>query len=184
LLRCLIDKVVIHRSAPDTIRTRIVWRGGACTEAEIPIRVPSVARLSCGAELERAVLELAREGHSDERITQELTGRGYRSPRDVQVIVGTVRGIRLKHRLLRPRPGSRPRRVPGELTVPQMARTLGVSVYWLYPRIERGLIEVPYDPERKLYLFPDDPETVGLLQQLKAGRVHRVRVGRGPDARG
>src|ERR1700759_213134 len=28
LLRCLIDKVVIHRSAPDTIRTRLVWRGG------------------------------------------------------------------------------------------------------------------------------------------------------------
>ncbi len=28
LLRCLIDKVVIHRAAPDTIHMRIVWRGG------------------------------------------------------------------------------------------------------------------------------------------------------------
>jgi hypothetical protein len=28
LLRCLIDKVVLDRRAPDTIATRIVWRGG------------------------------------------------------------------------------------------------------------------------------------------------------------
>src|SRR5262249_30468931 len=27
LLRCLIDKVVTHRSAPDTIQVRLVWRG-------------------------------------------------------------------------------------------------------------------------------------------------------------
>ena len=26
-LRCLIDKVVVHRSAPDTLQVRIVWRG-------------------------------------------------------------------------------------------------------------------------------------------------------------
>ncbi len=179
LLRCLIDKVVIHRSAPDTLHTRIVWRGGDCSETDIPVPVVSVARLSCGAELEQTAVELARQGRSDEAIAEELTRRGYRSPRETKVIPGTIRGIRLKHRLLRPRPGSRPRRFPGQLTVPQMARALGVSVYWLYPRIEQGVIDVPYDSEKKLYLFPDDPKTLSLLKQLKAGGVRRVRVGRG-----
>src|SRR5262249_36042925 len=30
-LRCLIDKVVIHRCAPDTLQVRIVWKGGETT---------------------------------------------------------------------------------------------------------------------------------------------------------
>ena len=109
-----------------------------------------MARLSCGPELERTALELARRGVPDEAIAEELTRRGFRSPREMTVIPATVLGIRLKHRLLRPRPGSRPRRVPGKLTVPQIARALGVAVHWLYKRIESGVIEVPLHPERKL----------------------------------
>jgi DNA invertase Pin-like site-specific DNA recombinase len=176
LLRCLIDKVVIHRSAQDTIRARVVWRGGAVTEMQVPIAVAAVARLSCGAELEQAALELARQGQSDEAIAEELTRRGYRSPRELRVIPATVRGIRLKHRLLRPRPGSRPRRMEGKLTLPQVARRLGVPLHWLYQRITRGVIEVPLNPERKLYLFPDTQEALALLQQLKAGLIERVRL--------
>ena len=36
LLRCLLDKVVLERRTPDTITTRIVWRGGAVSELEVP----------------------------------------------------------------------------------------------------------------------------------------------------
>jgi hypothetical protein len=39
LLRCLIDKVVLDRHVPDTIATRIVWRGGAVSELEVPCPV-------------------------------------------------------------------------------------------------------------------------------------------------
>ena len=35
LLRSLIDKVVIHRLAPDQIQLRVVWRGGATTEKTV-----------------------------------------------------------------------------------------------------------------------------------------------------
>jgi DNA invertase Pin-like site-specific DNA recombinase len=175
LLRCLIDKVVIHRSAPDTVHTRIVWRGGEITTTDIPIVVNSVARLSCGQALEQAALELARQGQPDEVIAEELTRRGYRSPRATKVIASTVLCIRLKHRALRPRPGSRPRRLAGKLTLPQVARALEVPVHWLYQRIERGVIEVPLHPERKLYVFPDTPEALAQLRQLKAGLIERVR---------
>jgi DNA invertase Pin-like site-specific DNA recombinase len=176
LLRCLIDKVVIHRSAPDTIHTRIVWRGGETTTADLPIAVASVARLSGGAEMERLALELTRQGLSDEAIAKELTRRGFRSPKVTTVIPNTVLRIRHKHKLYRPRSGSRPRSIAGKLTLPQMARKLNVPVHWLYQRIEHGAIVVPFDSDRKLNLFPDSSEALSLLQQLKEGQIEHVRL--------
>jgi len=176
LLRCLIDKVVIHRSAADSIHVRIVWRGTDTTSFDTPVAVASIARLSCAHEMEQAAENLFRQGQSDEEIAAELTRRGYRSPRELTVIPNTVRTIRLKHGLRRPRPGSRPRRVPGKLTVPQIVKLLDVPLHWVYQRIERGDIQLPLDPDRKLYLFPDTPETLAKLKKLKAGRVQRVRL--------
>jgi len=175
LLRCLIDKVVIHRSAPDTIHTRLVWRGGETTTTDIPVAVASVARLSCAAEMEKLALELARQGQSDEAIAEELTRRGYRSPMETRVIRNTVLRIRHKHRVFRPRLGSRPRNISGKLTLPQVARKLGVPLHWLYQRITKGVIEVPFAAERKMYLFPDSSEALAQLQQLKAGLIERLR---------
>src|SRR3954447_3564554 len=56
LLRCLIDKVVIRRIAPDSVEARIVWRGGDTTTAEIPVTVNSLARLSSAREMEETIL--------------------------------------------------------------------------------------------------------------------------------
>lgn len=176
LLRCLIDKVVVHRSAPDTVRARIVWRGTDTTGLDVPVAVASITRLACAGEMERVAVELFGQGRSDEAIAAELTRRGYRSPRELTVIPNTVRTIRLKHGLRRPRPGSRPRLIPGKLTVPQVVRLLGVPLHWVYQRLERGEIELALDPVRKLYLFPDTPETLAKLKALKAGRVQRVRL--------
>lgn len=39
LLRCLIDKVIIHRARRDLVHTRIVWRGGATSSFDVPIAV-------------------------------------------------------------------------------------------------------------------------------------------------
>lgn len=176
LLRCLIDKVVMHRATADTIHVRIVWRGGDTTSFDVPVVVASIARLSCADEMERIALELFRAGQSDEEIATELTRQGYRSPRELTVIPHTVRTIRLKHDLRRPRPGSRPRRVAGKLTVPQLVKVLDVPLHWVYQRIERGEIQIQLDPERKLYLFPDTPEAIAQLKKLKVGRIQSVRL--------
>ncbi len=177
LLRCLIDKVVIRRAATDTIHVRIVWRGGDTTSFDVPVAVPSLARLSCGSQMEQAALELIARGQSDQEVAAELTRRGYRSPREMTVIPSTVRTIRLiKHRIMRPRSGSRPRRIPGKLTVPQIVKLLDVPLHWVYQRIERGEIQLPLDPITKLYLFPDTPEAIAQLKNLKAGKVQSVRL--------
>src|SRR5262249_28142288 len=127
LLRCLIDKVVIHRTAPDTVRARIVWKGGDTTAADLPVTVGSLARLPFANAMEKEVVQLAGQGWTDERIAERLTRAGFRSPQRSTVLPSTVRIIRLRHRLFGTRSQSHPRRIDGYLTLPQLAEQLNVS---------------------------------------------------------
>ena len=65
LLRSLIDKVVIHRLAPDQVQTRVVWRGGATTSEVVRVTVGKFAWLSGAKEMEETIERMTREGHSD-----------------------------------------------------------------------------------------------------------------------
>src|SRR5262249_18815628 len=95
LLRCLIDKVVVQRSAPDTVQVRIVWRGGETTSAALPVTVGALARLSAAPQLEKEILQLAKRGKTDREIATLLTRAGYRSPKHATVLPSTVRSVRL-----------------------------------------------------------------------------------------
>jgi DNA invertase Pin-like site-specific DNA recombinase len=174
-LRSLIDKVVVHRSAPDTVPVRIVWRGGDTTAAAVRVTVGSLARLSSAAAMEQEVLRRAAAGETDEAIAAILTQQGHRSPRHTAVLPSTVRLFRLRHRLFRKRSQSHPRRIPGRLTVTQVARSLGIKPHWIYDRIHNGTIQIALDPDTGLYLFPDRPRTISLFQQLRAGKVQELR---------
>ena len=57
----------------------------------------------------------------------------------------------------------------------QIARSLGISPHWIYDRIHNGTIDVALDPERRLYLFPDQPKTITLFKQLRAGKLQKLR---------
>jgi DNA invertase Pin-like site-specific DNA recombinase len=174
-LRCLIDKVVVQRSAPDTIQVRIIWRGGDTTAATLSVAVGSLARLSGGQEMEKEILDLTREGKPDEEIATLLSKKGYRSPKHDAVLPSTVRLVRLRHRLFHERRQSHPRSIPGSLTVTQLARSLGITTHWIYDRIHNGTIQVARDAETNLYLFPDRPETIVQFKQLQAGTLQKLR---------
>ena len=174
LLRCLIDKVVIHRSVRDEITIRIVWKGKATTTIQIPISVSSFAELSSAKEMEEIILKLASQGISDEEIAKQLTDKGHRSPMRSYVLSSTVQNIRLKHRLLRNASQSHPRQIPGFLTLPQIAKQVGVSKHWIYDRINNGCIQIVKDHNTKLYLFPDKTATIDLFQKLKNGNIEKI----------
>ena len=174
-LRCLIDKVVVHRSAADRLEVRIVWRGGDTTTAAVPVTVGSLARLSGAPEMEKKILRLAQKGKTDEEIAALLTREGHRSPKQSRVLPSTVRGVRLRHRLLRVRSQSHPRRIAGFLTIPQVARKLGITVHWIYDRIHNSTIEIVRDRATKLYLFPANPRTITLFKQLQSGKLQKLR---------
>jgi hypothetical protein len=61
LLRALIDKGVLHRDPLDTVNIRIVWRGGDFSTLTIPIAVSAIKRLSGAEEMQRLILDYARE---------------------------------------------------------------------------------------------------------------------------
>jgi hypothetical protein len=174
LLRCLIDKVVIHRTQPDSIHTRIVWRGGDVSAFDVTVPVKSITRLRQHAELEARILEMARAGQDDAAIAAALSAAGFRSPMHGELLPSTVRAIRLRHGILRVRSQSHPRRVPGRLTVPQLATRLDVRPHWIYDRIHIGTIAIARDADTGLYLFPDAPSTLIGLQKLRAGEVDRL----------
>src|SRR5512142_1695952 len=178
LLRCLIDKVVLRRSAPDEIACRVVWRGGDTTDTSITVTVGSLKRRARGPEMEQAILTLAGQGKTDEEIARRLTLDGHRSPRHTTVLPSTVQYIRLRHRVFTNHRQSHPRKVAGYLTVPQVAEKLKIERDWIYHRIHTGTIEVARDPARQLYLFPDTAETVRRFRQLVAGKVQHLGDGR------
>jgi DNA invertase Pin-like site-specific DNA recombinase len=174
-LRCLVEKVVAHREVPDTLHVRIVWRGGDTTAAGLPVAVGAPSRLSLGADMEGQVVRLARGGKADDGIAELLTRQGCRPPRAPVVLPNTVLAIRRRHGVLVDRRQSHPRHVAGCLTVPRLARQLGVADHWICDRIHNGLIEIARDPQSGLYLFPDRPQTLALFRQLRAGRLQKLR---------
>ena len=173
--RSLIDKVVVRRTAPDLVHCRVVWKGGETTAADVAVTVGSWSLLSAGQKIEESILEMARQGKSDEEIAQCLTERGYHSPRHTTVLRSSVQIVRLRHRRFRNRKQSHPRQIPGFLTVPQLTTKLGTKRNWIYDRIHNGTIQITLDAERKLYLFPDTPETLAQLRQLRAGKLNFLR---------
>ena len=176
LLRCLIDKVVVHRIGRDTVRTRIVWKGAETSTVDLPIPVTSWKELANADELEAKIIALSQQGIDDQLIAQRLTKEGYRSPSSSDTLLAsTVKRIRLQHGIMIKAHQSHPRRVPGHLTVTQIADQLKLPKHWIHDRIHNGTIQIKRHQDTKLYLFPDNPETLLQFEQLKAGDVQTLR---------
>jgi DNA invertase Pin-like site-specific DNA recombinase len=176
LLRCLIDKVVIRRTAPDQVETRIVWQGGATTTLQVPVTVGALTSLSNFSAMEQLIVTLSQQGKPDEEIAGHLTVLGFRSPKNPQkVLPSTVKTIRLRHRIFQKHSQSHPRQIPGYLTIPQLAKTLDLSPHWFYDRINNGRIQISKDEQTGLYLFPDNPETLEKLHLFKSGILKNLR---------
>lgn len=179
LLRSLIDKVVIHRLAPDRVQTRVVWRGGATTSDLVRVTVGKFAWLSGAEEMEETIRRMAAEGHSDADIAEHLTASGHRSPRADEVLESTVRLTRLRLGILRKTHQSHPRHVEGFLTIPQLAKKLGISRWWISDRIANGTIKARKDEKAKCYLFPDTPALLAELKALVAEYRSHAGCGKG-----
>jgi hypothetical protein len=132
----------------------------------VRVFVGRFAWLSGAAEMEAAIKRMAAEGHSDAAIAEHLTEMGYRSPRADEVLESTVRLARLRLGILRKAHQSHPRRVEGFLTIPQLAKKLGVSRWWISDRIANGTIKAKKDEKKHYYLFPDTPQMLAELTTL------------------
>ncbi len=175
LLRSLIDKVILHRVTRDSISIRVVWRGGEVSQMEVQPRVHTLSALSRSTEMEVRLLELASQGVDDITIAKILTEEGHRSARCNHVPARTVQIVRQRHRVLYNARDIRQRHISGWLTIATVAQMLNVSDSWIKRRIRNHTIEIERDPRDKRFLFPDTPEGMAALQELKSGaRNHLV----------
>jgi DNA invertase Pin-like site-specific DNA recombinase len=179
LLRCLIDKVVLHRPTPEWVHARIVWRGGETSTLHIPVPVGSLKDLAGAQEMERIVLARSAQGVTDEDIAHELTDQGYRSPMHPFVLPSTVQILRLKHGQFQVPHQFHPRHVAGSLTLTRLAKALDIAPHWIYDRINNGTIQIEKDVTTHLYLFPDEPATLQGFQRLFKGDLKKLNFSRG-----
>jgi hypothetical protein len=152
LLRCLVEKVVLERTAADRVNVRVVWCGGDWSELVADTGGHALRELSGIGDIEACVAAMARAGASDADIAAALDARGHRLAHGRRVLANTVRKLRLAQGI-RYRPEFR-RLVEGALTLPQVAEAVGVSEQWIHHRIRNGKIHVALDPEHRLYLSP------------------------------
>src|SRR5262249_17394461 len=82
---------------------------------------------------------------------------------------------RLKLGLMQNRSQSHPRHIAGFLTVPQLAKALGITPHWVYHQIKRGTVVIQRDAQTRLYLFPDRPETLEAFGQLLTASLSELR---------
>jgi predicted DNA-binding transcriptional regulator AlpA len=174
LLRCLIDKVILHRSPDhrDRVHSRIVWRGGLATATDIAVPVNALRELTHYAEMEQRLLELEAAGGSDAAIAEDLNREGFVGIMDKPIDAQFVQRIRLKHRRLR---SSNPE---GTLSIPQIAKRMGIHVSWFYRNIKQGRIQIAKHPRTGTFLFPDEPKTYEELRKLREGHLRKVCVQR------
>lgn len=173
LLRSLIDKVVVSRVGGrrgDRVHVRVVWRGGAITNVDLPVTVGRFSDRTGAAEMEATIVHLAREGRNDVEIASLLTSQSHRSARAATVLPSTVKTIRLRHRVLIRESQSHPRHVQGYWTIPQLAQKLNIPRHWISDRIHNGTIVAERDPETRCYLFPANSHTLRQFRQLLDGK--------------
>ena len=178
LLRCLIQRVIVRRTAADTVEVKIVWVSGhySVVTAHPPILRERDVR-GYAAMVQR-IEELWQAGlDSDEQIAVQLTQEGFRSARSVEVAAVAVQKIRLKHGWYFSLHQSRKAlELEGQLTPQGLAARLGVERSWVYRRIYDGAIAPAYlvrHPHSSIYLIRDDPELLRHLQQVLQQRAAR-----------
>jgi DNA invertase Pin-like site-specific DNA recombinase len=173
LLRSLIERVIVRRDVADRVSVRVVWLSGHYTDLEVQTPVGLQTSVSGYADMVARVGTLYAQGLHDAQIAAQLSSEGFHSAHRSDVAVDAVTTIRREQRWLH-RTGPRPTVREGYLTVPALARRLGVDRQWVYRRLRNGSIEpdvVVRDAQTHQYLIQDDPE---LIARLEAQVRHKL----------
>jgi hypothetical protein len=176
LLRSLISRVVLKRTAPDRVEIKIVWVSGHFSVFHVQPPIWRERDVSGYDQMVERVHELWALGQVDEEIAAQLTQEGFHSARSVGVSPVAVMKIRLEHKWYLTLHQSRGvDALDGYLTVTGLAKQIGVDRSWVYRRLERGQIETHYytrHPQSGIYLIVNDPELIASLRQALKRKSH------------
>jgi DNA invertase Pin-like site-specific DNA recombinase len=136
MLRLLIRDITVEKpSATRQVLLHVRWQGGACTDIVVDLPKPLAEAKRYPTEIVDHVRNLALH-LTDMGIVERLNRDGLRSPTGKAFTLAMVRWIRYRYGI-EATCFSR----PDELTVPQLAQRMGVSIYVVYYWIEREVVQ-------------------------------------------
>jgi len=180
LLRSVIARVIVQRTAPDRIAVKIVWVSGHFSQGVV---IPPLVHQRHGTGYDTMVdrtQQLWRAGYTDTQIAETLSQEGFRSARRDRVLPKTILKIRNQHHWVsRYHQHRLADKIDGMWTIHGLSHHLGVEREWFYHRIRTGTLREPdviRKPPYGNYLLRDE---AALLARLRT-EVNRSRqLGRG-----
>lgn len=164
IIRTLISNVtLICDPDGDEVRVGICWSSGAAEEL--------LVRRQVFGKTAAAVVEMVRRlaERTDQEIADELRAAGFRTGAGLAFDAGKVKWLRHAYDI--PAPPKEPLLAPGELTVCEVARRLGISENSVYSWIRKGKLEARRHPTGRLCI-PFSPEVEQACRQRAEKSVH------------
>jgi DNA invertase Pin-like site-specific DNA recombinase len=175
LLRSVIARVIVQRTAADRVAVKIIWVSGHFSQGMVIPPVLHQRHITGYATMVERIQHLWSEGYTDIQIAQTLSREGFRSARRDRVLARTVLKIRNHHHWVsRYHQHRLADKIDDMWTIHGLSRHLGVEREWFYHRIRTGTLREPdviRKPPYGNYLIRDD---AALLARLRT-EVHRSR---------
>jgi hypothetical protein len=178
LLRSLIARVMVKRTAADRVEVKIIWASGHFSEGIVIAPVGSQRHVTGYDTMVERTRQLWAEGYSDLQIADVLSREGFRSAQRETVLAKTV--MKIRHRHLWGSPYHQHRlvdKIDEKWTIRGLARELGVEWGWVYNRIRNGFLSEPDVSRRPPHgnvLIRDDAELLTRLR-VEVTRSRRLR---------
>lgn len=179
LLRSLISRVVVKRTAPDQVEVKIVWISGHYSVASARPPIHRERDVTGYETMVVRIRELWQQGLDDEQMAAQLTAEGFHSARAQGVSPVAVMKIRLAqgwYSLLHQSRNAL--ELNGQLTTRGLAARLGIGTTWVHRHIYSGAIDPKYvsrAPGTAVWLIRDDPELIEHLRQLLPANLRTER---------
>jgi len=178
LLRSLIARVMVKRTAADRVEVKIIWASGHFSGGVVIPPVGSQRHVTGYDTMVERTRQLWAEGYSDLQIADVLSREGFRSAQCKLVLAKTVMKIRHRHHWVSPYHQHRlVDKIDEKWTIRGLARALGVEWGWVYNRIRNGFLSEPDVrrlPPHGNYLIRDGAELLTRLR-VEVKRSRRVR---------
>ncbi len=183
LLRSLISRVMVKRTAPDRVEVKIIWVSGHFSEGIVIPPIFHQHHITGYDTMVERTRQLWEQGYSDLQIADVLSREGFRSARRETVLAHTVMTIRHRHHWVSPYHQHRlADKIDEKWTIRGLAHKLGVEPGWVYNRIRNGFLnesDISYKPPHGNVLIRDDAT---LLARLRAEVKRTRRLRRTPQA--
>jgi len=141
LLRSLISRVMVKRTAADRVEVKIIWASGHFSEGVVIPPVGSQRQVTGYDTMVERTRQLWAQGYSDLQIADILSREGCRSAQRETVLAKTVMKIRHRHHWVSPYHQHRfADKIDEQWTIRGLARELGVESGWVYNRIRNGFL--------------------------------------------